>query len=87
MSQLKPNTCFAGKCKWAKQFPNSMACSNPKSIKYRKLDKPCETCGRKPMVERAGCGACIGRGLYIYPVAYEQCDCNGYETSGENEAI
>lgn len=58
-----------------------MKCSNPNAIQYLELKKPCSNCGRKPEVKKAGCGACIGRGKYIYPGAYEKCDCGGYENS------
>ncbi len=55
-----------------------MACTSPNNITYHKLDKPCE-CGRQPDVNENGCGRCIGRGKYIYPHIYEDCDCGGYE--------
>ena len=56
-----------------------MKCSHPDAINYVKLTKQCEVCGRLPEVEKGGCGNCIGRGNYAYPVAYENCDCGGYE--------
>jgi hypothetical protein len=43
------------------------------------LKKPCYNCGRKPNENIGGCGACIGRGQYVYPFAYDECDCEGYE--------
>lgn len=30
------------------------------------------------------CGACIGRGEYVYPFAYDNCDCGGYEARQNN---
>lgn len=30
------------------------------------------------------CGACLGRGEYIYHFAYDDCDCGGYETACSN---
>ena len=72
-------TCFGGDCKWRKQGANCVHCYHPNAIEYKTLTKPCETCGRNPGVNKHGCGSCIGRGIYVYPYAYEQCDCNGYE--------
>jgi hypothetical protein len=30
------------------------------------------------------CGSCIGRGEYIYPGAYDKCDCGGYQSKAFN---
>ena len=72
------NTCFSGNCKWIKQG-KCVYCSHPNAIEYVELKAPCACCSRKPNENKNGCGACIGRGLYVYPFAYEQCDCGGYE--------
>ena len=55
-----------------------MRCHHKDAIVYHDLKRPCKTCGRKPGAKAAGCGACIGRGAYIYPFAYDECDCGGY---------
>jgi hypothetical protein len=73
------NHCFSGNCKHAIQGEGSMHCNSPKKITYLKLKTNCWSCGRKPNINKGGCGICIGRGLYIYPHIYETCDCNGYE--------
>ena len=72
------NTCFAGDCKWRKQ-ESCVVCSHPNAIIYYDLKKQCTNCGRKPNEQTNGCGGCMGRGAYVYPSAYEQCDCGGYE--------
>lgn len=71
--------CFANRCKWNKQGPNSMHCTHPNAIKFISLTKPCPFCRRKPNDHKRGCGECIGRGTYTYPTLYEDCDCGGYE--------
>lgn len=73
--------CFKDNCKHAIQGEGSMVCNSPKKITYINLSVPCPTCKRKPNSKKGGCGNCIGRGLYIYPNMYEQCDCNGYEST------
>ena len=78
------NRCFGGDCKWRKQGESCVHCSHPKAVKYIKLKSNCKICGRKPNEEKNGCGACIGRGLYVYPFAYDDCDCGGYERSQNN---
>jgi len=72
------NLCLNGYCKWAKQG-DTIFCSHPKAVNLIKLEKPCKVCGRKPNAIEPSCGACIGRGLYIYHTCYEDCDCGGYE--------
>jgi len=76
---IEENKCFSGHCKHKKQGTDCMHCASPKAIQYYELTEPCPVCGREPGVNRKGCGNCIGRGRYIYPGAYEDCDCGGYE--------
>lgn len=71
--------CFAGDCKWRHQGAHCVQCIHPKAIKFNSLTEPCKYCGRKPKDHVNGCGGCIGRGTYIYPNVYEDCDCGGYE--------
>lgn len=75
---MTQNTCFSGDCKWRKQGSDRVHCSHPNAIKYRSITETC-SCGRKPNEIKGGCGKCIGRGSYVYPWAYEACDCGGYE--------
>lgn len=35
----------------------------------------------KKTIVAFACGKCTGRGEYVYPHAYEDCDCGGYEKS------
>ncbi len=72
-------TCWHGRCKWLVQGESCVHCSHPNAVNYVELTKPCEMCGRLPGIEEKGCGNCIGRGHYVYPIAYEDCDCGGYE--------
>lgn len=76
---LEPNKCFSGNCKFAVQGSNCMHCSHKNAIIFKKINKSCEVCGRLVDSELLGCGNCMGRGHYIYPIAYEDCDCDGYE--------
>jgi hypothetical protein len=69
--------CFD--CKYIKQGTNCMHCNHPNAVKYLDIKEPCANCGRKPGVNKNGCGACIGRGLYCYPGSYNKCDCGGFE--------
>lgn len=71
------NKCF--QCKWVSQGSNCVHCANPNAVKYRELKNKCGVCGRNPKEEKGGCGACIGRGLYVYPFVYDNCDCGEYE--------
>ncbi len=87
MSEIIPNKCFAGYCKFAKQGEQSMYCSSHKKILYYELTEPCPVCKRKPGQLKPACGNCIGRGRYIYPNAYEDCDCSGYEINNRGKAI
>jgi len=64
-----------------------MYCASPKKVLYNELKEPCEMCGRKPGRFKTACGNCTGRGRYIYPGAYEDCDCNGYEISDRGKAF
>lgn len=82
---LIPDRCFAGDCKWRKQGENCVHCSHPDAVMYYPLKKPCHNCGRKPKEETGGCGACIGRGMYVYPYSYDECDCEGYEPKWKRE--
>lgn len=73
------NTCFSGNCEFIKQGESRMHCTHPDAIDLITLSEPCTHCGRKPNESHPGCGNCIGRGSYAYPVAYEDCDCSGYK--------
>lgn len=64
-------------CKWNKQGPNCTHCSHPKAIKYKDID--CSHCGRKANEKYNGCGCCLGRGLYTYHFAYDECDIDKFE--------
>ena len=66
-------------CKWRKQGEGCVHCSQDDAKMYKAIRKPCKVCGREPGMLRNGCGACIGRGLYIYWAIYNKCDCNGFE--------
>lgn len=79
INTLLENHCFAGDCKWRVQGENCVHCSHPNAIKYKELKTKCKNCGRNPNEEKNGCGECIGRGRYVYPGMYEDCDCGGYE--------
>ena len=72
------NKCIKGNCVFVKQGTSCLYCSHSEAIKYIELTDKCE-CGRTNKNREKGCGRCIGRGKYIYPCAYEQCDCNGYK--------
>lgn len=72
-----PPTC--GGCKHLIQGPSCMRCDHPNKITYMNITDTCSNCGRKPNIKKGGCGACIGRGLYVYPVLYNTCDCGGFE--------
>ena len=61
-SELIPDRCFAGDCKWSKQGEHCVHCSHSDAIMYIPLKKPCWNCGRKPGENDRGCGACIGGG-------------------------
>lgn len=73
------DTCFSGNCAFLKQGSTSMHCTHPNAVKLISLLEPCLHCGRRPNDNKPGCGICIGRGAYAYPMAYEDCDCNGYK--------
>lgn len=73
------NKCFSGDCIYRMQGKSSVHCSYPDAVYYQDIKKPCHSCGRNPNQKKGGCGACLGRGAYIYPYAYESCDCGGYK--------
>lgn len=75
--------CFKDKCKHAVQGKFSMHCNSSKKITYIELYENCPTCNRTPSNKKGGCGNCVGRGLYIYPHMYEQCDCNDFTPNKE----
>ena len=76
---LIPDRCFAGNCKWRKQGETCVYCAHQDAVMYHNLKKPCSNCGRNPKQQNGGCGICVGRGHYVYPFAYDECDCEGYE--------
>ena len=78
-NDLTANKCWAGNCRWREHSQMGVACSHPKKKSYKRLKEPCPICDRKPNQEHSGCGACFGRGVYVYPHIYEDCDCGGYE--------
>lgn len=67
------------RCKYATQTTACVKCTHSNAVTYHDLKEPCKICGRKPGANEKGCGACTGRGNYIYPFAYNDCDCDGYE--------
>lgn len=71
------NKCFGGNCKW--RADGVPVCTHKNAVKFAPIKEPCTVCGRKPADHVNGCGACIGRGTYIYPFGYDDCDCGGYE--------
>jgi len=68
-------------------------CKHPNAVIYHKLKTKCEcgrfdplwlwisiiwVCKKIGIFKGKSCGACMGRGDYIYPLIYDQCDCNGW---------
>lgn len=69
--------CFD--CKYNIQGDSCMHCAHNQSRKFVQLDKSCPNCGRKVSSPVGGCGACMGRGSYTYPGAYDDCDIDKFD--------